>query len=96
MDQKLKYNIMLFYSDINQISLKTRGMINTFMNTQRYPIKITIQEVNYDQDKNLSKQYGIMGTPAIIFFKNGDMLKKHFGEMTMEEFKIVLENILSI
>ena len=69
MDQKLKYSIMFFYSDINQISLKTRGMINNFMKAQRFPIKITIQEVNYDQDKNLSQQYGIMGTPAIIFLK---------------------------
>ena len=96
MDQKLKYSIMFFYSDINQISLKTRGMINNFMKAQSFPIKITIQEVNYDQDKNLSQQYGIMGTPAIIFFKNGEILRKHFGEMTTEEFKIILENILSI
>ena len=65
MDQKLKYSIMLFYSNINQISLKTRVMINKFMSMQHYPVRITVKEVDYDQDKNLSQQYGVMGTPVI-------------------------------
>ena len=95
MDKKLDYNIMLFYSNINQTSLKTKVMIHKFINTQNYPFKINVQEVNYDQDKNLSQQYGIMGTPAIIFFKNGGMIKKHFGEVTLDEFKIIVENMIN-
>ena len=93
MDQKLKYSIILFYSNINQISLKTRVMINKFISTQHYPVRITIKEVDYDQDKNLSQQYGIMGTPAIVFLKNGGVYRRHFGELTSEEFKIILDNI---
>jgi thioredoxin-like negative regulator of GroEL len=94
MDKKPDYNIMLFYSNINQISLKTKIMISEFINTRNYPVKIKIQEVNYDQDKKLSQQYGIMGTPAIIFFKNGGFYKKHFGEVTLDEFKIIVDNML--
>jgi thioredoxin-related protein len=93
MDQKLKYTIMLFYSNINQISLKTRVMINKFMNSNEYPVKITLQEVDYDQDKSLSLQYGVMGTPAILFLKNGSLIRRLFGEITQEEFRIIIEGI---
>lgn len=93
MDQKLKYTIVLFYSNINRLSLETRVMINKFMKKHPYPIKIAIQEVEYEQNKILTQQYGIMGTPAILFLKNDIILKRHFGEVTEEEFKIIMEGI---
>ncbi|MFC2088399.1 thioredoxin family protein [Calditrichota bacterium] len=96
MDQKLKYTIMLFYSNINQVSLKTRIMINNFIDTHHYPIKITIHEVDYDQDKNLTQQYGIMGTPAIIFMENGNLVRRLFGEVTSDEFRNVIEGIYNL
>lgn len=93
MDQKLNYTVMLFYSNINQVSLKTRVMINKFMDTHHYPVKISIQEIDYEQEKNLSQLYGIMGTPAILFLKNGSLMRRHFGEVTPEEFKIIMDGI---
>lgn len=93
MPGKPEYTVMLFFSNINQESLKIRLMIKEFMETHYYPFKVDVKEVNYDQDKSLSHQYGVMGTPALLMFKNQNLVRRHFGEITPEEFKSIIDGV---
>jgi len=92
MVQKLNYTIMLFYSNINEDSLKARVMIKKFMETYGDSLKITIKEINFELEKELSYKFGVMGTPAVIFLKNGILIRRHFGEITQEEFKSIIKS----
>jgi thioredoxin-related protein len=93
MSQKLEYTIMLFYSNFNEESLKTRVAMYEFIDKHRHRFKIRAKEVNYDIEKSLSQKYGVMGTPVLLFLKNGILIRRHFGEITPEEFKSFIEGI---
>jgi thioredoxin-related protein len=81
---------MFFYSNINQESLKTRVLINEFMKTHYWQYQIQIEEVDYDREIIVSQQYGVTGTPALLFLKNRKLIRRHFGEITAEEFKSII------
>lgn len=93
MSQKSECTIMLFYSNFNRQSLKTRVAIHEFIEIHRHRFKIRTKEVNYDIEKNLSQKYGVMGTPAMLFLKNGILIRRHLGEITPKEFKSIIEGI---
>jgi thioredoxin-related protein len=93
MSQKLEYTIMLFYSNFNEESLKTRIAMYEFIDKYRHHFKIKAKEINYDIEKNLSQKYGVMGTPVMLFLKNGILIRRHFGEITFQDFKSITEGI---
>lgn len=64
--------------------------MHEFIDKHRDRFMILTKEVNYDIEKNLSKQYGVMGTPALLIFKKKRLVKRHFGEITPEEFKTII------
>ena len=41
--------------------------------------KVQIYKVDVDDSENLSRQFGIMSIPTIIFFKDGELVNKHIG-----------------
>ena len=96
MIQKQKYTIMVFYSNINQVSLQTRITINKFIDSHPYATDITTKEIDYEKNRILSQEYGIMGTPAILFMKNDNLVKRIFGEITSEEFSVIFEELINI
>ena len=67
--------------------------MHEFIDKHLQRFKIRIKEVNYETEKNLSQKYGVMGTPAILFLKNGHLIRRHFGEITPEEFRSIVEGI---
>lgn len=46
-----------------------------------------IVKVDVDECEQLSRRFGILSIPTIIFFKNGEMTLKHVGIMQEEEIK---------
>lgn len=96
MSQNLYIRIVLFYSNFNQESLKTRVAMHEFMNKHRYHFKIKAQEINYDVEKTLSKENGVTGTPTLLIFKDQKLLKRHLGEITSEEFVIMVNSIFKL
>ncbi len=47
------------------------------------------------KDKELAKQFGVMGLPVTVFVaKNGRISKQYFGLITREELKSNIEAIL--
>ena len=91
MAEKSEYIAILFYSNYNQGSLKTRVALHEFIGKHRDRFTILTKEVNYDIEKNLSKQFGVMGTPALLIFKNQMLVKRHLGEISPEEFKTIID-----
>jgi len=56
---------------------------------------ITIGKVNVDANSKLATNYGIRNIPSILFFKNGDVIKKIVGNKTKKELKTIIDNLLS-
>ncbi len=45
----------------------------------RYDGKVKVGEVNVADARNISKRFGIRGTPTILFFKNGAVVERMSG-----------------
>jgi thioredoxin-related protein len=93
MAQKSDFTVMLFYSNINRQSIKTRITINEFMEKYKCQHKVSFKEVDYEHEKDLSQKYKVMGTPTVLFLKNGNLLQRHFGEITSGEFKSIIDGV---
>lgn len=46
-----------------------------------------IVKVDVDECEKLSRKYGILSIPTLIFFKDGEMKLKHVGVMQEDEIK---------
>lgn len=46
-----------------------------------------VYEVDVDENMELCEEYKITNIPVIMFFKSGEMLKKHVGLMSKEEIE---------
>ena len=55
--------------------------------------KVKVGKINVDEEMELSMEFGIESIPTLMFFKNGEMVKKTIGLMTKKEIKDILENI---
>lgn len=54
-------------------------------------IDTPIYKVDVDECENLSRRFGILSIPTMIFFKNGNQLEKITGLRTKQEIKQMLE-----
>jgi thioredoxin 1 len=45
----------------------------------QYANTVNIGKVNVDNNSNVSMEYGITSIPAILFFKNGEIVDKQIG-----------------
>ena len=87
------YNVMLFYSNSNQQSLRARVVINEYASENFHWTDIAIKEIDYEIDRNLARKYGVQGTPAVLIFKNGVLIRRHLGEITSDEIKSIIEGL---
>lgn len=50
-----------------------------------------IYKVDVDECETLSRKFGILSIPTMIFFKNGELVEKITGLRTKQEIKQMLE-----
>ncbi|MGQ9851584.1 MAG: thioredoxin [Aggregatilineaceae bacterium] len=50
---------------------------------EKYEGKLRVGKVDADQNQNLVIQYGIMGIPTLMLFKNGEVAERIVGFMPM-------------
>ena len=55
-------------------------------------VDIDIYKVDVDECENLSRRFGILSIPTMIFFKNGEQIEKITGLKTRQEIKQMIEN----
>ena len=51
-------------------------------------------KVNVDDEPELAARFGIASIPTLIFFKNGEILKKTVGYREKDEFEEMLKELL--
>jgi len=62
---------------------------------KKYQNKVKVCKVNIEQAKELAIQYGVMGIPNLIFFKNGKKIDQLAGSVSIETIeKKIKERLL--
>jgi len=56
--------------------------------------KATIAKVNTDEQQELGIKYGIRSIPAILFFKDGEVVDQVIGAASKETFAEKINNLL--
>jgi thioredoxin 1 len=59
-----------------------------------YSQKIKVVKINIDENENLPAQYGVLGIPTLILFKNGEIVATHEGAMTKSQLTTFLDSHL--
>lgn len=54
---------------------------------------INIIKVDVDIYQQLAMNYGIMSVPSLLFFKNGQLVKKEIGFRSEEDLKNIISNL---
>lgn len=54
---------------------------------------INIIKVDVDIHQQLAMNYGIMSVPSLLFFKNGQLVKKEIGFRSAEDLKNIISNL---
>lgn len=54
---------------------------------EKYEGKLRVGKVDADQNQNLVIQYGIMGIPTLMLFKNGEVAERIVGFMPMSDLE---------
>lgn len=58
---------------------------------ERQDVKVC--KVNVDNEQGLAIEYGIMGVPTIIFFKNGKQVKISVGLLSKSELEEIIDSL---
>lgn len=56
--------------------------------------KITVAKVNVDENKNLAAQYGIRGIPTLLFFKEGEEVKRIVGAQNKNQLQNAIDQVI--
>ena len=56
--------------------------------------RLKIVKVNADEQRKLAQEYGVLGLPTMILFKNGAPSGKIIGYLPKEKLAAQLENLL--
>ena len=83
---------MLFFSDTNYVSLNTRSALAEVVNKGLSEINIEMRAVDYDNQKELCRQYGVYGIPVTLVFLKDRLIGRHYGDITSEEFEAIFKN----
>ncbi len=62
--------------------------------SENYGDRAKIMKIDIDANKPLAKQFGLKSIPAVLFFKQGELVETVIGVKTYEDFSVTLENHL--
>ena len=52
---------------------------------------IVVGKINVDEERELSREFGIMSIPTLIVFKNGEVVNKGIGYMPKENILALID-----
>lgn len=61
---------------------------------QEYTGRAKVVKVDVDTNKPLFKKFGIRSIPAVLFFKNGDLVEQMIGTSSYEQFSRAVNKLL--
>lgn len=59
--------------------------------SEEYKESIKVIKIDVDRDKPLAKRYEVKTIPAVLFFKNGELVETIKGVSPYEEFEAVVK-----
>lgn len=62
--------------------------------SENYSDRAKIMKIDIDANKPLAKQFGLKSIPAVLFFKQGELVETIIGVKTYEDFSAALERHL--
>ena len=80
---------MLFFSETNHVSLRTRKALGEVVKKGLQGFNLKVREVDYDYEKEVCRQYGVYGVPVTLVFWNDKLIGRHYGETRPEEFEAI-------
>ena len=60
----------------------------------KYEGKVEVVKCNVDDCQDIAIEYGIRSIPTILFFKNGEVVKRTVGVVSASEIEGILEGLL--
>ena len=48
---------------------------------------VKIYKINVDNNPEIARNYGVMTIPTLVLYKNGEIVNKHIGYFTCDDFK---------
>lgn len=60
-------------------------MLSTVIDELSKMRNIDIYKINVDKHANLARKYGVMTIPTIILYKNGLLIKKNIGYLSLND-----------
>jgi thioredoxin 1 len=61
---------------------------------ENFSDRAEIRKIDVDTNKPFAKQFGIRSIPAVLFFKQGELVETLTGIKTYEEFRTTIEKYL--
>ncbi len=62
---------------------------------EEYKDKVTVLEMNVDDNPEVSGQYGVMSIPTLMVFKNGQPVKSTIGAQPKDTLKQMIDEALA-
>lgn len=56
--------------------------------------KLTVAKINVDENKSLAAQFGIRGIPTLVFFNNGQEVKRLVGAQAKPQLQKVIDEVI--
>ena len=61
---------------------------------EKYADKVNIGKMNVDENNDVVSEYSIRNIPTLLFFKNGELVDKHVGGGSKDQFISKIEALL--
>ena len=59
-----------------------------------YEGRVKIGKLNVDENPETCEEYGIMNIPTMLFFKNGELVNRHFGACRKGDHQKIIDSML--
>ncbi|NEQ42117.1 MAG: adenylate kinase [Leptolyngbya sp. SIOISBB] len=61
---------------------------------EEYRDRVNVMKIDFDANRQISKRFGLQGIPAVLYFKNGQLLKTLTGVKSYTEYTEAVSNLL--
>ena len=58
---------------------------------EEYSDRATVVKIDIDKNKDAAKKYGVRSIPAVLVFRDGEMVENTFGSKPYEEYSKLVE-----
>jgi len=88
-----KIEILFFYSISMYENVRTKLILNDYLNSNVIAKEIVLKEIDFDKEIDLCKKYNVTGVPTTIVYHNEKQFYRHLGELSDNELEFLFAKI---